>query len=918
VAESTVHNSLREIEVTLLSLEAGVQRRLTGEERRHQIMEYLLEVMNRLTQSEFGIRGIINFYAHIDSQILVRNIWAPQVAPERPWNLAVERMGEIVFSNPSLDKRTGIAFVSALKAFNRKNDAGNEEIGIVGIDLDVSSLFKYVVTFMSEDGGYGMLLDRDFKFVAHPDPEYLHQSLDKISEEHENVYRKLETGQDYIPSSKLRNARGQVVMSSFRRLENGWFLGLATPIDIYYEDLREMSAILAALGLIFMLVLSCFLLKLNAAKMRSDEENRSKSSFLARMSHEIRTPMNSILGMSELIMRHNISKDIRECVAAINQAGQNLLALINDILDFSKIESGQLTVETGEYSFRSLLNDLVGVARLWFANKPVVFLLNVDGNIPETLVGDDIRIRQVVTNLLSNGVKYTREGFVSLDVRMEPIDARRARLIFKIEDSGIGIKQEDMGRLFVDFSRLTAEYTRKVEGTGLGLVIARMLCQLMEGDIAVSSESGRGSVFTATVIQGLVHGHGEDEEKIAVVKDAAQKRLLLYEENPFRARSALRTMRELGTNAEQAFSLREFIEKFNGGGYDCAFVPSKYADCCFSAPGAPQARLAAMMEVDEMFVSSQAESVPTPLYCVLVADLLNGVVRDGYENVGKFAARFKAPSARVLIVDDMRTNLKVAEGLMSIYGMEIHLAGSAFDAIELLKENAYDIVFMDHMMPKMDGVQATGIIREMGKTDARYRKLPVIALTANALSGQQEVFLRAGMNDFLAKPIEVKKLDIILRKWIPAKKQVEVPGAEHRRHPSEKEPEPGVFVSASAIAIPGVDCAMGIRNSGDSVDVYKDILASFCEEAAETAVKVERSLLSDDAKNYAILVHALKGASRSIGAMEFAELAFRLETLAKERDMAGIRDGTDELLEKLRVLTGDIRCALGGAPEEEI
>jgi signal transduction histidine kinase/CheY-like chemotaxis protein/HPt (histidine-containing phosphotransfer) domain-containing protein len=924
MGESTVHNSLREIEVALLGLEAGIQRRLTGGDPRAQVSEYLLEAMNRLTQSEFGIHGILNFYAYIGSPILVRNVWAPYVASERPWGLAAERVGEFIFSSPSLDKQANITSISVMKAFYRTDETGKEEIGIVGMDIDISWLCEYIKTFMSKDGGYGMLLDRDFKFAVHPDSNALCRRLDKISKEHENILRRLEAGQKYVPSAKLVNASGQAVMAFFRRLENGWFFGIAIPTAVYYEDLRHMSGILSILGLVFMLVLSGFLLRLSAAKMRSDEENKSKSSFLARMSHEIRTPMNSILGMSELIMRHDISKDIREYVSVINQAGLNLLGIINDILDFSKVESGRMTVESKEYSFRRMLHDLISVARLWFTGKPIVFLVNADANIPDELLGDDIRIRQVLTNLLSNAVKYTRSGFVSLDVRMESLDARRIRLLFSVEDSGVGIKEEDMGKLFLDFSRLTTDYTRKVEGTGLGLVIAKMLCHLMGGEIAVSSEYGRGSVFTAVIVQEIVRSGGKGMEKLAVVKDAARKRLLLYEENPFCARSILRTMRELGMKAEEAPSLEDFIGKLRSGGCDRAFVSSRYAETCLSAlegSDLPK-RLVVMMEVDEMYTFDKIESLMTPVYCVPMADVLNGVARDGYESAGKFTVRFKAPAAKVLIVDDMQTNLKVAAGLMSIYGMDIHVAGSAFEAFELLKNNVYDVVFMDHMMPKMDGLQATGVIREMGRGDPYYRNLPIIALTANALSGQQEMFLRAGMNDFLAKPIEVKKLDAILRKWIPAEKQAEIsePGLQARR-PAEpkaskepnvpKEPEllkaPG---GSGAFTIPGVDCAQGIHLSGDSVDVYKDILSSFCAEADEMAAEIRKCLDSNDVKTYTILVHALKGASRGIGAREFGEIAFRLETYAKEQNVTEIRSGTDELLEKLSVLTGDIRSAL--------
>jgi CheY-like chemotaxis protein len=346
-------------------------------------------------------------------------------------------------------------------------------------------------------------------------------------------------------------------------------------------------------------------------------------------------------------------------------------------------------------------------------------------------------------------------------------------------------------------------------------------------------------------------------------------------------------------------------------GYDRAFISSKYAESCFSAlDGELSERLVVMMELDEIYTFEKAEKMTTPVYCVPLADVLNGVAREEYESGGKFTARFRAPGAKVLIVDDMQTNLKVAAGLMSIYGMDIHLAGSAFEAFAFLKENVYDAVFMDHMMPKMDGLQATGVIREMGRREPYYQNLPIIALTANALSGQQELFLRAGMNDFLAKPIEVKKLDAILKKWIPAEKQLEIPsGSSEASTPplQQAEAKPG---APASLTISGVDCAYGIHLSGDSAELYMDILSSFCDEAEEAITKIEECLRSNDTKTYTILVHALKGASRSIGAAEFAELAFHLETSAREQNMAELQNATPEFLSRLQTLTDAIRDAL--------
>ncbi|MDR0465414.1 MAG: response regulator, partial [Treponema sp.] len=386
-----------------------------------------------------------------------------------------------------------------------------------------------------------------------------------------------------------------------------------------------------------------------AARLRANEENKSKTSFLANMSHEIRTPMNAIIGMTELLLRGDLSDVSRGHALDIKQAGNNLLSIINDILDFSKIEAGKLEIVPEKYLLSSLLNDTVNIIRMRLGEKPVQFKIFVDGSIPNSLIGDVVRLRQILINLLSNAVKYTEKGHISLSVMISKKFNEQVWLKAEISDTGKGIKPEDQKKLFNEFVRIDPKSNLNIEGTGLGLAITKRLCGVMGGEIIVESEYGKGSTFTVKIPQIV-----ESEEPVSSAK------------------------------------------AMNGS------------------------------------FSSNPVS-------------------------------FTIPQTRLLIVDDFPTNLKVVQGLLAPYKVNADTCLSGEEAVRLVKQNNYDIVFMDHMMPEMDGVEAAAIIRAWEKerlsANGSGKKLPIIALTANAVTGMREMFLENGFNDFLAKPVDVFKLN---------------------------------------------------------------------------------------------------------------------------------------------------------------
>ncbi|MDR0649183.1 MAG: transporter substrate-binding domain-containing protein, partial [Synergistaceae bacterium] len=469
--------------------------------------------------------------------------------------------------------------------------------------------------------------------------------------------------------------------------------------------------------------------------------SEAKSSFLARMSHEIRTPMNAIIGMSELAIREYGKPEGLNFIAEIRQAGTNLLSIINDILDFSKIEAGSLQINQAPYGTASLLNDVLTIIHVRMKEKPVRLIPEIDSALPAALEGDETRVRQILLNLLSNAAKYTSEGFVKFSASGERTGDRRINLTFRVADSGIGIKPEDVGKLFGDFVRVDQNRNVSVEGSGLGLVIARSLCRAMGGDISVESEYGKGSVFTAAIIQTIANDQ----------------------------------------------------------------------------------------PVGDVGVKISA----TPRY----------------EDV-----RFTAPGVSVLLVDDIATNLMVIKGLLAPYGMNVSTCLNGRKAIELVEKESFDIVFMDHMMPEMDGLEATETIRAM--EGDYFKTVPIIALTANAISGMREMFLANGFNDYLAKPIEIPKLNEIMERWIPKEKRVK----------RERRSRDLADVSEIGIEIEGLDVSKGLAMTGGTLEGYVKVLETYCRDAAKRLEILSGGLGEENLELFTTQVHALKSASASIGA----------------------------------------------------
>lgn len=633
----------------------------------------------------------------------------------------------------------------------------------------------------------------------------------------------------------------------------------------------------------------------------SERANNTKGDFLANMSHEIRTPMNAIVGMCELILRESdISPAVREYCFNIQNSGRSLLSIINDILDFSKIESGKMELVPEEFNIASTLNDVINMAVTRKGDKDIELIVRADPDIPIGLVGDEIRIRQVIINLVTNAVKFTEKGCVVIKVTQTKHDYG-INLSVSVSDTGIGISPENIEKLFSSFQQVDTKKNRAVEGTGLGLAISKRLIKSMGGFINVSSVYGSGSEFRFVIPLKV-----SDSRPFISIKEADKIHAAGYIDlNKFENKRVSQEYKTL--IGELAEGLHTDIELLDNAEALKEAVTSKKYTHLFAAKDEylaneeffkEQSRDKTVVVVQDrqsaVNIPSHMKCIFKPFYSLSVASVLNNEnILTNLNERRDSSIRFVAPKARILVVDDNIINLKVAVGLMRPYHMQVLTADSGQAAIAMLRSKDFHLVFMDHMMPQMDGVEATREIRAM--EGDYYKKLPIVALTANAVNGARDMFISSGFNDFMPKPIEMSALDKMLKTWLP-KELIKAPSGV-MRYPAGDRRKSDVQKSQPEKAGGLISEETGIFYTGGDKEAYNDILGVYVRKSGEKIGQIRDFFEKKDWKNYVIEVHALKSSSLTIGSKKLSELAKELEMAGKGGNYRLIEEKNSEMLE---------------------
>jgi len=719
---------------------------------------------------------------------------------ERLWfKDAMAAEGKVAMTAPFNSLRSGDLVITFSQAIF---DDSGKLLGIAGLNIHINEIGQNILNTAMEYNGYGMLISQDLTIISHANHDFIGKHIGDPALPMTAFADDLIAGKD-ISDDTFTNWLGEETMIHIRRLPNGWYLGLLTPRGPFYQVIDDMMFFLGVLGFVLAAILIIILIQIDKAKDRAREESTQKSAFLANMSHEIRTPLNAVIGLSELVLEADRwDEENKYKLEQINNAGRTLLSTVNDILDISKIESGKFELVPIMYDIPSVLNDASTQSLMHMGEKPIDFVMNISETLPTQLYGDELRIKQILNNLLSNALKYTREGTVELTVSSIK-DGDVVWLTFIVRDTGIGIRQENMAILFNDYAQMDMAANRKIVGTGLGLSIAKRLAELMNGEITAESEYGKGSTFTVKLMQKHV--------------------------------------------------------------------------------------------TDEIIGAKVVESLKSFHYS-----------EEKRKDFG-ITKRLRLPYARVLIVDDVITNLDVAQGLMKPYQMQIDCVTSGWEAVEAIyNENVhYNAVFMDHMMPGIDGIEATRLIREIGTDYAK--NVPIIALTANAIVGNEEIFLNKGFQAFVSKPIEIGRLDAVIREWVRDKEQEKLYIRQDTEDEGETDMNDDTEILKHGADIYGLNIEKGLKRFNGDKEIYLSVLRSFAKNSVPLLEKM-KTIYSDidAAAEYETIVHGIKGSGGAICAEKVSEFASRLEDAAKSGDRDFISANNNSFIETATKLIEDI------------
>jgi len=647
-------------------------------------------------------------------------------------------------------------------------DDKGRRLGTVCFGVRIDVIGESIVEMTSNKGGYGMLLSQELAVLIHPNEEFVgkgmkYPTLGLSSFADELIEKKR------ISERETITWRGEPAIAFFRELDNGWYLGVLMRKGDYYKSITHMAWVLGILGAVLATALIMILIRIDAAKNKADFESRQKSVFLANMSHEIRTPMNAIIGMTN-IGKSSAGIDRKDyCFMKIEDASHHLLGVINDILDMSKIEANMFELSETEFRLEKLLQSVVNVVNFRVDEKHQKFMVNIDKNIPKTLIGDEQRLAQVITNLLGNAVKFTPEGgTVSLVASLSEEKDGVCEIKIKVSDTGIGISPEQQKKLFKSFQQAESSTTRKFGGTGLGLAISKNIVEMMGGKIWVESELGKGATFIFTTLAK----RGEDRAPVNNYLNWNNIRILAVDDDLDILAYFRDLMKEFGASCDTAASGLEALGLVGQKGpYDICFVDWKM-------PGMDGIELAHELKSEKsnnpvVIMISAAEwnvieeeakkagvdkFLSKPLFPSSISDAVSEVLGVRRQEVKETQDNVDFTGRHILLADDVEVNREVVMALLESTHIDIDCAENGLEAVRLFSESPdkYDLILMDVQMPELDGYDATRKIRALNVQKAA--EIPIIALTANVFREDIEKCLAAGMNGHLGKPIDFEEL----------------------------------------------------------------------------------------------------------------------------------------------------------------